>query len=150
MRALLQVVGIVVLAASVGAAVGAIVATRWGEGSPAPEPTPTTTHLAYIRQLFNADWPHVQASEDWYTSLYNAQTPLEDEWSELSRRISVDGIGLVRARVEGWRGRYADWVEDASERLSGLEVSDPHYESIEAVHDRGQRILRHVEAILDQ
>ena len=150
MRALLQVAGVVVLAASVGAAVGVIVATRWGEGAPASDSIPTATHLAYIRQLFDADWPYVQTSEDWYTNLYNAQTPLEKEWRELGRRISVDGIGLVRARVEDWRGRYADWVEDAGARLSELEVSDPHYESLEAVHDRGERILKHVEATLDQ
>lgn len=150
MRGLLQVVGIVVLAASVGGAVGAIVATEWGEGSPATEPTPTTDHLASIRQLFAADWPRVEDPEDWYDSLYNAQTLLEYEWSELSERIYVDGSNLVRARVEGWRSRYADWVEAAGERLSELEVSDPHYESVEAVHDCGQRILRHVKSILDQ
>ena len=151
MGSLLQLVGIIVLAASVGAVVGALVAMNWVTACSPSEPIPKTIdHLEAISTLFGAEWPYVGYPEGWYDSLYNAQTPLESEWFRLSDRVHIDGIDLVRTKVEDWRERYADWVEDAGERLTQLQPSDPHYEAVEAVHARGQRIVRHVESILDR
>jgi hypothetical protein len=147
----LQLAGTIVLSASVGAVVGALVALNWGDSPPPSRPLPRTAeHLEAISMLSRAEWPRVEYSGEWYNSLYNTQTALEYEWSDLSDRIHADGIDLVRTKVEDWRVRYADWVEEVDERLSRLERSDPHYESVEAIHARGQRVLRHVDAIFDR
>ena len=160
-----QVAGIVVLAATVGGAVGALVAAgiflkttstgtslvgegRNSEVASASQYAPTVRdHLTEINTLFAAEWPHVDNSEEWRIYLYNAQTPLEGEWSGLSERIHIDGVDMVRARVENWRMKYAAWIDETAELLREHPPSDSH-ESVKAAHARGLRILNHVEALL--
>ena len=152
-RGLGLLVGLVILAAFVGGATGAIVALRVNEPS-SLSPKDVSWHLDAIWTLFDAEWPRVESSasegssEDLSTDLYNAQTPLEYEWVSLAGRIRVDGIDFVRDEVEHWRDRYAEWVEQAGQALRDLTSSDPYYRSVETVHFRGVRILEHVEAIL--
>ena len=162
LRGLWQVLAIVVLAAAVGGAVGALVAVSLttdaesgpdslpSQAAPAVQPTPTVLkHLEAIGLLFSAEWPRVDHGEDWRIALYNAQTPLEMEWGELSGRIYVDGIGIMRTNVEDWRKRFVEWIEDAEEALRKHPSSDSH-DSVKAVHSRGVRILGYVDAILGQ
>ena len=152
-RGLGLLVGLVILAAFVGGATGAIVALRVNTPSSQPDES-VSSHLDAIRPLFDAEWPRVEStegarsSEDLFIGLYNAQTPLEYEWVSLAGRIRVDGIDFVRDEVENWRERYAEWVEEAGQALRDLSSSDPHYRSVETVHFRGGRILEHVDAIL--
>ncbi len=148
-RGLWQVVAIVVLAAAVGGATGALLTVSLAsdeesnrdssssQTAPVFGPTPNVRdHLEAIGMLFSASWPHVDYSEDWRIHLYNAQPPLLAEWSELGGRIYVDGIEMMRTRVEHWRERYAEWVDEAEESLQEHPPSDSH-ESVKAAHSRG-------------
>ena len=153
-KGLWPVAGIVVLAAVVGGSVGAfiaatIVTTNTSPGSSSSLPAQgVAERLEAINTLFGADWPHVNDNEEWRTYLYNAQTPIEGEWvNGLSGRIHIDGVDMMRTRVEDWRERFEAWVDEAGELLREHPPSNSH-DSVEAVHSRGLRILEHVDALL--
>ena len=161
-RGLWQVIAIALLAAAVGGAVGALVAVSLvtddesSRDSSSTQTVPTLgqhpsvlEHLEAIGILFNADWPRVDYSEDWRIALYNSQSDLESEWFNLSGRIYIDGIEMMRTNVEDWRKRFVEWIEDAEEALRKHPSSDSH-DSVKAVHSRGVRILGYVDAILGQ
>ena len=151
-RKLWQLAGLVVLAAAVGAAVGALVATSISDGSSHSKPDLSVAErVEAINGLFGAEWPRVDYPEDWYNAIYNTQTPLEGEWFErLSERIRIDGVDIGRSKIEDWREQYAAWVEETGDVLRELPLSDPHYDSTEAVHSRGLRILAHVDVLLSE
>ncbi len=162
MRPIWQFVAIAMLAAAVGGIVGALVAVNLATDdgskrySSSTQTVPSLGHssraiesLESIGVLFNAEWPRVEYSENWRTDLYNSQTDLEDEWFKLSGRIYIDGIEMMRAKVEDWRARFAAWIGEAEEELRKNPTSDSH-ESVKVVHSRSVGALGYVDEILGQ
>ena len=150
-RSLLQLLGVIILAAAVGAATGSLVTIIVNDGPSTPQPVLSVDQrVEAINTLLRADWPYVSGADGWHNLLYNNSTPLEYEWDRLGERIQIDGVDLLRVQLEGWSEQYEDWVEEAGDVLRELPPSDRHYESVEAVYSRGRRILAHVDALLDE